>query len=268
VLYTFSHSVWSAAPHLAVAELGIDAEFKTVNLVEGANFDPEFLKLNPGATLPTLTDNGKSYTSTTAVIDHLVSISSVEVAPETSITKTVHEGNIDPNFAFVAARNEEELTKVSGGFVNVFMTTRLGGLKKHAASDEGRAYKTFYDAKIAAIAGVHALLNGQATHGDKQGHFAASTHLWTAIKAFTLETLPAAITVGPFIGGARPGVDDFHVGAWLARIAFLVGAQKSEEGIRALEERFGPVDEKVKAYWKAWIARDSWVKTYPDHVLH
>jgi hypothetical protein len=26
-------------------ELGIDAEYKVVNLVEGANFDPEFLKL-------------------------------------------------------------------------------------------------------------------------------------------------------------------------------------------------------------------------------
>ncbi|KAI0252302.1 hypothetical protein BJV78DRAFT_1204333 [Lactifluus subvellereus] len=268
VLYTFPRSVWSAAPHLALAELGIDAEFKIVDLVEGANFDPEFLKLNPNATLPTLTHDGESYTSTTAVIDHLVSISSVEVAAETSITKTVHEDKIDPNFAFLAARNEEELAEVSGGFGNVFTTTRLGGLKKYAATEEGQAYKTFYDAKIAATGRMHALLNGHATHGDKQGHFTASTDLWAAIKAFTLETLPAAITVGPFIGGARPGVDDFHVGAWLARIAFLVGAQKSEEGFLMLDERFGLVDEKVETYLKAWSARDSWVKTYPDHVLH
>jgi hypothetical protein len=102
---------------------------------------------NPNATLPTLTHEGKSFTSTDAVINYLVSISSVEVAPKTSITTAVHSEKVDPNFAFVAAvrrfvcrsdpselkydllqRNEEELAKVSGGFANVFMTTRASFL--------------------------------------------------------------------------------------------------------------------------------------------
>ena len=141
-------------------------------------------------------------------------------------------------------------------------------MKKYAASDEGQAHKTFYDQKIASISHVHAMLNGHASDGDKQGYFARSTDLWVSIKAFAVETLPGAITVGPFIGGARPGVDDFHVGAWIARIAFVVGAKKSEEGIGALEKKFGPLPEKVKGYWNAWIARDSWVNAYPDHALH
>ena len=80
--------------------------------------------------------------------------------------------------------------------------------------------------------------------------------------------LPTAITEGPFIGGVRPGVDDFHVGAWITRIAFVSGAQKSEEGLSALEKRFGPLPENVKAYWTAWIGRDSWVKAYPENALH
>jgi hypothetical protein len=93
-----------------------------VNLFEGANFNPEFLKLvgrgslsivyafidlasfqNPNGTLPTLSHEGKSYKSTAEVIDYLVSISSTKVAPETSITKVVHEDGIDPNFSMVAA---------------------------------------------------------------------------------------------------------------------------------------------------------------------
>ena len=37
------------------------------------------------------------------MIDYLVSISSTKVAPETSITKVVHEDRIDPNFSMVAA---------------------------------------------------------------------------------------------------------------------------------------------------------------------
>jgi len=144
----------------------------------------------------------------------------------------------------------------------------LGYLKKYATTPEAQAHKPFYDKQIAALSGVYAILNGQASDEAKQGFFSVSTDLWDAIKAFTLETLPAAISEGPFISGDRPGVDDFHVGAWLARIAFLVGAQKSEEGVSALEKKFGPLPEKVKVFWGAWIVRDSWVKAYPDNLLH
>jgi len=52
-------------------------------------------------------------------------------------------------------------------------------------------------------------------------------------------------------------VDDFHVGAWLAQIALISGARKSEEGMSVLEKRFGPLPEKMKACWAAWVERDS-----------
>jgi hypothetical protein len=60
-------------------------------------------------------------------------------------------------------------------------------------------------------------------------------------------------TESPFIGGARPGVDDFS--SMLARFAFISGAQKWEEGVSALEKMFGPRPGKVKA---AWVGRDGW----------
>jgi hypothetical protein len=65
---------------------------------------------NPNGTLPTLTHEGKSYKSTAEVIDYLVSISSTKVAPETSITKVVHEDRIDPNFSMVAAVRPSAIT--------------------------------------------------------------------------------------------------------------------------------------------------------------
>ncbi|KAH9985910.1 hypothetical protein BJV77DRAFT_1030743 [Russula vinacea] len=234
VLYTSPGSVWASAPHLALPELGIDADFSEVNLLEGANFNPEFLKLNPNAT---------SYQSTTEVIEYLLSISSTKVAPETSITKVVHEEKVDPNFALYAARNDEELVRVSGSFANVFTITRkVRTLEKVCSGTRGSSKQPFYEGRIAKLSGLYAVLNGQA-----------------AEDVFLDETLPAAIGEGPFIGGARPGVDDFHVGS---------GAQKSEEGVSVLEKRFGPLPEKVKAYWIAWIARDSWVKAFPENVLH
>jgi hypothetical protein len=142
-------------------------------------------------------------------------------------------------------------------------------------------HKTFYEKKFASISELHALLNGQATEDAKRDFFATSTALWDAIKAFVLETLPAALrhphdgdnnldgsTEGPFIRAAGPGVDDFHVGAWLACVASLLGAHMSKEGVDALQRRFGPLPENIKLYWAAWISRDSWVKTYPDSILH
>jgi glutathione S-transferase len=141
-------------------------------------------------------------------------------------------------------------------------------LKRYAATPEAQANKPFYDGRITKLSSLHAVLNGQAADDAKQGFFSTSTALWDNVKDFLVETLPAAIAEGPFIGGARPGMDDFHVAVWLARIAWVSGAQKSEEGVSVLEKRFGPLPKKVKAYWAAWIARDSWVKAYPENALH
>jgi hypothetical protein len=133
---------------------------------------------------------------------------------------------------------------------------------------EAQANKPFYDKRIASLSSLYAILNGQAQNEVKRAYFSNSAALWDSILVFTVDRLPAAIAEGPFIGGPRPGVDDYHVGAWLARIATLLGAEKSEGGVSALEKGFGPLPEKVKAYWAAWIARDSWVKAYPDNLLH
>jgi hypothetical protein len=144
----------------------------------------------------------------------------------------------------------------------------LAGLRKHAESPEGQPHKEFYDKQIAKISSLDGLFKGLAPDEGKQQFFASSTSLWENIQVFVVGTLPGAIHEGPFIGGATPGVDDYHVGGWIARIAFLCGAKKSEEGVAALEKRFGPLPEKVKKYWAEWIVRDSWVKAYPDNNLH
>lgn len=149
-----------------------------------------------------------------------------------------------------------------------FSFAGLGHLKKYAATPEAEAHRAFYDTQITNISGLHAVINGQVPDEAKQRFFSKCSALWDGIKVFIVQTLPTVINEGPFIGGVRPGVDDFHVGAWIARIAFVSGAQKSEEGLSALEKRFGPLPEKVKAYWTAWVGRDSWVKAYSNNALH
>lgn len=51
-----------SAPCRSVAmllkKLGLDYKFKTVNLMEGEQLKPEFIKMNPQHTVPTLDDHG------------------------------------------------------------------------------------------------------------------------------------------------------------------------------------------------------------------
>ena len=80
--------------------------------------------------------------------------------------------------------------------------------------------------------------------------------------------LPTILPESGFIGGAQPGEDDFHVGAWIARVAWVCGGDKEAEGYKALEKELkGDVPPKVVAYWTAWSVRPSWKKVY-EETLH
>lgn len=95
--------------------------------------------------------------------------------------------------------------------------------------------------------------------------YATSTSHWQTIAGYILNDLPQILPESGFIGGAEPGEDDFHVGAWLTRVAWIAGATKDEEGYKALEKELNaPVPAEVAAYWKAWYARPSWQKVYAE----
>ncbi|KAH9956103.1 hypothetical protein BC827DRAFT_1271179 [Russula dissimulans] len=163
------------------------------------------------------------------VINYLVSISQKKIAPETSITSVVHEAGIDPNFTLGAARNDEELAAISNGFVTAFTKTGLVTRRKSLYHDR-------QDLQSQDAPRRPETLRTSAAH-------------WDDIKGFIVVTLPAAIDRGPFIAGTESEVDDFHVAAWLARIAYVVGAQKSDEGVSALEQRFRPIPHKIEVLW-------------------
>ncbi|KAK4687342.1 hypothetical protein P7C73_g2777, partial [Tremellales sp. Uapishka_1] len=68
VLYEFVGSTWANVPKIAIEEAGFkegDFEYKSINLAEGENFNPEYLKLNPNGTVPTLVSKGETYVDST-----------------------------------------------------------------------------------------------------------------------------------------------------------------------------------------------------------
>ncbi|KAJ7630660.1 hypothetical protein FB45DRAFT_748030 [Roridomyces roridus] len=265
-LYTFAGSVWAAAAELAVAELGYkegDITVKGVNLLAGENFAVSFLKLNPNGTLPTLESNGEVYTTTKDVISNLVRDAPVKVKTGTSIIDTIHEDQYDPNFALFVSRNEEELAAKAGGLAGVFLSGRQAALEKHSKGSDAEAHKAFYDNKLATNGGLLALVKGQVPAEHKDGFFAKSQAHADSLKSAIFELLPSVLPDSGFLGGEIPGEDDYHVGAWLARIAVTAGAKSSGDALTAFEAAYGtPVPEKVAAYWNAWTARPSWQQVY------
>ncbi|KAF7339894.1 GST N-terminal domain-containing protein [Mycena venus] len=203
-LYLFAGSVWAAAAELAVTELGYkedDITFKSINLVEGENFMPSFLKINPAGTLPTLECDGQVYKMTAKVTSALIKGAPIKVKAGTTVIETIHDKKYDPNFSMLSMCNDTELTVKSTGLLMMFISNRI-------------------------------------------------------------------LLESGFIGGELPGEDDFHVAAWLTRIAATTGAKSVDDPLTSMEDAYGAlVPSKVTAYWGVWIAKPSWKKVYA-YVLH
>ncbi|KAI0762916.1 hypothetical protein C8Q74DRAFT_188390 [Fomes fomentarius] len=268
VFYTFQASVWAAAAELAINELGYTdetIETKVINLAEGANFAPEFLKINPHGTLPTLTADGKVYTSTKDVISYLNEHAPKKVVKGTAFIDKIHEDKYDPNAPLLLVRNDEELKAHASGFPLLFLQNRQDSLNKYVTLPEAAQFSTFYEAKKKDNGGILAIYKGAVPDEVKQGFFKHSIAHWQALANFILEELPTVLPESGFLGGETPGEDDLHLGAWLARIAFLTGGKSDKEGYKALQkETKKPVPTKVAAYWAAWVEWPSFKKVYAD----
>ncbi|KAJ3933608.1 MAG: hypothetical protein NXY57DRAFT_1037494 [Lentinula lateritia] len=264
VLYVFGGSVWSAAAELAAAELFPegDIEYKTINLMEGENFAPSFIKKNPNATLPTLEAEGQAYTSTAEVTSYFVKKSSTKVkAANPEFIEILHADKIDPNFALFLFRDDEE-HKAKSELGQGFLGGRQAALKKYSLHPEAEPHKAFYDEKIASNGAFLTLYQGKAS---KDEFFAQSHTHFHNIATFFKESLVSYLPENGFICGEIPGEDDYHLGAWLTRIAAALGAKNKDEAIPAFEKGFGaPIPGQVVSYWQAWTERPSWIKVYPE----
>ncbi|KAG1773143.1 hypothetical protein EDD22DRAFT_965494 [Suillus occidentalis] len=253
VLYTFAPSVWAAVPELALIELEYtqdDVEKKVVNLAEGENFAPAFLKINPQGTLPTLVRASNR----------------VAVAPGTGFIRKIHETQYDPNFPKLSARHEDELRSKASGFSMMFLQNRQGALEKHSGTSQGADHREFYDAKIAENGRILSIYQSKAPENVKDNFFECSRTHWNTLKAFILEELPDILPESGFLGGDKPGEDDLHLAAWLARIASVAGGgDSSKDGARVIEKELGrPTPKKVVSYWTAWSGRKSWQEVYAN----
>ncbi|KZP16757.1 hypothetical protein FIBSPDRAFT_865507 [Athelia psychrophila] len=182
------------------------------------------------------------------------------------ITK-IHANEYDPNFPILSARNDDELSAKSAGFAMQFLANRQSALEKHSAHEDGADHKDFYDSKIQGNGHVLSIYQSKTSPSAKENFFAMSTAHWDKLRKFILEDLRDDLPAQGFLGGDVPGEADFHVAAWLARIAAAGGAKKTEDGLKMLQNEVGPeaespIPDNVASYWNAWVKRESWAQVY------
>lgn len=148
------------------------------------------------------------------------------------------------------------------------LTILLGqkSLEENSKKPEAAQFSEFYQKKLKENGGLLAIYKGEVPDDVKQQFFQTSRQHWENLKNFFLNELPSYLPESGFIGGEKPGIDDFHLGGWLARIVATVGGSD----ISALESENAvgqPIPTKIASYYKAWSGRDSWKAVYAD-ALH
>ena len=75
ILYDGTTSVCAIKVRLTLAEKGLAFQSRTLDLRKGDQFDPDYLKLNPGAVVPTLLDGDEVITESSVIMQYLEDIS-------------------------------------------------------------------------------------------------------------------------------------------------------------------------------------------------
>jgi glutathione S-transferase len=70
-LYHHGSSVCAAKVRFTLMEKAIPWESRYVDILKGEQFDPEYLKLNPMAVVPTLVHDGEVLTESTVICEYL-----------------------------------------------------------------------------------------------------------------------------------------------------------------------------------------------------
>ncbi|KAK0213148.1 hypothetical protein DFS33DRAFT_1377604 [Desarmillaria ectypa] len=183
------------------------------NLVNGENFDPSFIDINPPATLPTLTADGKSYQNTTDVISYLVANVPKPLSTPTShktIIQQVHEDQYDPNFALLLVRNDVERVDKASTLPKTFIENRQASLsQEHFANLKSHLYTV-----LPSVLPADGFIAG-ATPGEADLHVAWLTRISATSGATS--AADALVALEKNFGEILPEVVRKYARAWIVR---------------------------------------------------
>ncbi|OCF40464.1 hypothetical protein I317_05702 [Kwoniella heveanensis CBS 569] len=277
-LYEFVGSCWANAPKIALSELGYqkdkDVEWVSINLAEGKNFEPEYLKINPAGTVPTLISKGEKYQDSVSAVKEII-----RQAPHppragahvsTSIIDEIHAAAHDPNATLLFAIDDEDRKAKANGLPKGFLEGRQKALDKLAENPPAE-FKDFLQKKKADNQQLLDFYITEPDEATRQAHYSQGKQLWKSVGIAVRGVVTQALQKngGPFAGGDEPSEVDYHIITWLARTITNTGVEpgsKADVAIPKLQEYTGGhnIDPVVGKYWDAWIQRSS----FTDNSIH
>lgn len=244
----------------------------------GANFDPEYLKINPNGTVPSLSATSlekplKESTDILRYIDGLRGNSTLVPADPAVKSKSqaildlVHSHDANTDTILFLARDDEEMKgKQASGF-KTFLVNRQTRLEKEQAADPSHP---FYGPKSQANGSVTRFYTAEI--GEEHAEFYKKSD--EAYKAFAqvAEKLDPLLVL-PYAAGDAVTEGDFHAVPWLAHA--LAGAGTDTKQIQNLDvlekllQKSAPeftFGKKTREWWANVAATTAFKRVFP--VLH
>ncbi|KAL7892362.1 hypothetical protein HDV63DRAFT_265034 [Trichoderma sp. SZMC 28014] len=277
-IYTSPESQWVGVMHLALVEKGlkkdVDYDVKELSLTNGDNFAPDYIKINPNATVPSLTapSLSKPITESADILRWIDARGKKTLEPDDAarskeILDLVHSPSMTTNLILFQARDANEMKSKQNSFWKTFLEGRQSRLDKELAAQPSHP---FYVSKTAENLGVTSLYRAEvgSTHED----FYKMTDEMYRTLAAGLNKLDSLIAL-PYAAGSRVSEADYNAAPWLSHA--LMGADTPTKDVQdfghleRLIQKTVPdfkIGPKIREWWANLAKTESFKEVFP--TLH
>jgi glutathione S-transferase len=247
-------------------------------IVNGENFSPEYVQINPNGTIPSLTSTSlpKPLIESADILkyldfNHPKGPSLFPADPEQrskveELIAHVHQTELSTNLILLQARDAQELSAKKASFSKDFVNSRQEKLIRYGATNP---QIPLYTSRTRENGKLYHIYNSSEIGPEHEQFFADSRKGYKDFAA-GLNELNSMIML-PYAAGDKVTAADMHIVPWLAHALWGAGGKAIDE-FHPLEElikksvpdfEFG---EKTKSWWRNISATDSFHKNYP--TLH
>lgn len=241
------------------------------------NFHPDYIKVNPNGTVPSLASPSLTapLTDSRVVLEHLdqlrpdtnrLSVDDPAVqAKVDEIINIVHDDELSTNLILLHARNKEEMEAKRSSMWKTFVANRQSQLEKHNTQLPDHP---FYQSKLKDNTPLHGLYTCETVEGPEFDEFFKATENAYRVFAAGLDRLDSAIVL-PYVAGDHLTYADLHVVPWLSHAMWGAGGTDIQD-FAPLEDLIGKtvpgfkIGDRIKEWWANMSRRESFKEVYPN----
>jgi glutathione S-transferase len=241
--------------------------------VSAANFDPDYLEINPMGTVPSLIvpSLDRPLVDSRTILEYLDRAKSPSLEPADVSRKTVmqaiidlvHSDDVGTNLILLQARDPQEYQDKRSGPFGAFIATRQNKLESlHLSYPE----HPFYGQKSRENGVLHRIYTTEPS-AEREAFF-KETHKGYIKFAREMDRLETLLVL-PYAAGDEVTFADLHAVPWLAHAMAFVGTEgitdlsKLEAHIQKSVPTF-KIGPKLREWWKNYTSRVAFKEIYPE----